>query len=82
MTDPELEEALRRAAKKGAKKALEEVGLDSERAIRDIRDLHNLLDAWRDVKRTILRTVVRWATITVLTALVLGAGIKWQLFGD
>ena len=41
----EFEESLERAAERGARHALHEVGLDGEDAAHDIRELRNLLDA-------------------------------------
>ena len=44
MPDAEFEAMLARAAEKGAKRALADVGLDGEEAALDIRDLRSLLD--------------------------------------
>lgn len=77
----ELEAMLERAAERGARHALHEVGLDGEDAARDIRALRNLLDAWREARVTAWRTVVKAVTTGLLLALVTGAAIKFKLFG-
>jgi hypothetical protein len=77
----ELEAVLERAAERGARHALHEVGLDGEDAARDIRALRNLLDAWREARVTAWRTVVKAVTTGLLLALVTGAAIKFKLFG-
>ena len=48
----EFEEILERAAERGARHALHEVGLDGEDAAHDIRELRNLLDAFNEAKKT------------------------------
>ncbi len=69
------------AAEKGARRALAHVGLQDIDAAVDLKDLRALLDAWRDAKRTMRRTVVRWLTTFVLVGLAAWAGAKLRLFG-
>ena len=57
--DAEFEAILARAAEKGAKRALADVGLDGEEAALDIRDLRSLVDFIRLVRRTAMQTAVR-----------------------
>lgn len=65
--DPvELARLLDEAAEKGARKALESVGLHGEDAGKDIQDLRTLLNGWREAKSTVLKTFVQWLTIGVL----------------
>jgi hypothetical protein len=78
---PEFETLLERAAERGARHALHEVGLDGADAARDIRALRDLLDAWREARLTAWRTVVKAMTTGLLLALVTGAVIKLKLFG-
>ena len=59
MSAAELEAMLERAAEQGAKKALAGVGLHDDDAPRDVRDLRDLIDSWRDAKREIGRTLAR-----------------------
>lgn len=63
----QLEEMLDRAAKKGAKQALCDLGLSDTDAASDIRELRSLLDSWRDTKKSIWKTLVQLGTVAVLT---------------
>ena len=71
--DPEAIEAmLVRAAKMGANQALERVGLHDEQALKDVHDLRDLLDMWRQVRTGALRTLgkmVMYAVLVVVAAL-------------
>ncbi len=69
MPDAEFEAILTRAAEKGAKRALADVGLDGDEAALDIRDLRSLVDSIRLVRRTAMQTVVRMSTTGVMLAL-------------
>lgn len=79
MGPAEIEEMLEAAAEKGARRALERVGLHDDEAGRDISDLRTLIDGWRETKRTITQAVAKWITMGLLGAMALGA---WQHFGD
>ena len=81
MPDVEFEVMLARAAEKGAKRALADVGLDGEEAALDIRDLRSLLDGIRLVRRTAMQTAVRMITTGVMLALLAGIAIKLKIFG-
>jgi hypothetical protein len=67
MTPEEFEAMLDRAAKKGARAALEELGLHDPNAEKDIEEIRNLLTSWRDTKKAIWSTVVKVVTVAVLT---------------
>ena len=67
VTPEELEAMLDRAAKKGATEALRSLGLQDESAANDIRDMRNLIDAWRMTKKSIWATPVKLGTVAVLT---------------
>ena len=73
MTELEIEAMIERAAERGAKKALADVGLHDEDAGRDVQELRGLLEAWRATRRTILQTITRVVTTAILTALAAGA---------
>jgi hypothetical protein len=60
----------------GAWRALASLGLDDERARRDMDELRELLSAWRDAKRSAARAVVAWAVSVVLALLIAGMAIK------
>lgn len=55
-----IEEATARGAARGASAALARCGLEDPNAAPDITELRELLDAWRDTKRTVRRSIVRW----------------------
>jgi len=67
MTPEEFEAMLDRAAKKGARAALEELGLHDQNAEKDLEEIRNLLTSWRDTKKAIWSTVVKVVTVAVLT---------------
>ena len=64
----QLEAMLQRAAEAGADAALRKLGLHDENATHDVAELRSLLDSWRDVRRTMLKT-----TVAILTTFLLGA---------
>ena len=70
-----IEDIARRAVESGVQKALKDIGLHDEEARRDIRDIRNLLDAWRKTKRTAWNTTVRWATTGLLGYLIFTLGV-------
>lgn len=63
----------------GARRALGALGLDDERARRDMDELRELLGAWRDAKRTAWRAVVTWAVRIALAAVLVGIAVKLRL---
>ena len=66
LTPEELEAMLDRAAKRGARAALEELGLHDEQAEKDLNELRGLLVSWRDTKRAMWVTIVKVATTATL----------------
>ncbi len=77
----DFDELLERAAERGAEHVLTHLGLENGRAARDIRELRDLLDAWRDARRTAWQTTVKVITTGFLAALLVGAAIKLKLMG-
>jgi MoaA/NifB/PqqE/SkfB family radical SAM enzyme len=77
----EFEEILERAAERGARHALSEVGLDGPDAARDIRELRGLLDAFTEAKKTAGLTVVKMLVTGMVMALLAGAFVNLKLFG-
>lgn len=59
---------IERAAEKGANTVLERVGLHDDSAGKDIRDLRNLIEDWRSLKRGVLGAVGRAIGIALLGA--------------
>jgi 2-keto-3-deoxy-L-rhamnonate aldolase RhmA len=82
MTLPQsdFEALLERAAEKGARRALADVGLDGEHAAEDVRDLRSLLAALRLVRTTAIQTAVRMIVTGLLLILVAGLAIRLKLF--
>jgi hypothetical protein len=67
------------SSQSGARRALASLGLDDERARRDMDELRELLGAWRDAKRTAWRAVVSWAVRIALAMLLIGIAVKLRL---
>jgi hypothetical protein len=63
----------------GARRALGALGLDDERARRDMDELRELLGAWRDAKRTASRAVVTWLVRIGLAMLLIGIAVRLRL---
>lgn len=72
----EFEALLEQAACRGARKALQEVGLADEDAAKDIRTLRDLAGSFKTMQSTFLQTIVRWVTIGLLALLVAGVAAK------
>ncbi len=81
MPHDDFEQMLERAAERGARHALHEVGLDGEDAAHDIRELRNLLDAFNEAKKTAGLTIVKMLVTGLVLALMTGSLIKLKLFG-
>lgn len=81
LTLAEQEAMLNRAAQKGAKLALKDVGLDGPDAANDIQELRSLMQVLNMAKRTAWQTVVRISTAGLLAILIAGVAIKLKLFG-
>ena len=67
LTPDDLEEMLDNAARRGAKEALRSIGLLDDDAQKDILEMRNLIEAWRDTRRSIWSTVVKVTTVALLT---------------
>ena len=76
----DFEALLERAAEKGARRALADVGLDGEHAAEDVHDLRSLLAALRLVRTTAIQTAVRMIVAGVLVVLVAGLVVRLKLF--
>jgi len=55
----DLNQMIERSAQRGARLALSELGLEDHQAPRDLRDLRNLLIAWRRIRRQVLEVMLR-----------------------
>jgi hypothetical protein len=78
----DFDELLDRAAERGARRALADVGLDGDDAAHDIRELRGLLDAFNCAKHTAWQTVIKIVTTGFLLALFAGAVVKLKVFGS
>ena len=63
----------------GARRALASLGLDDERARRDMDELRELLSAWRDAKRSAWRAVVTWVVRVTLAMVLIGIAVRLRL---
>jgi len=81
MPQNDFEQMLERAAERGARNALQGVGLDGEDAAHDIRELRNLLDAFNEAKRTASMTIIKMVVTGLVMAILTGTLIKLKLFG-
>ena len=77
----DFDDLLDRAAERGAERCLAHLGLENGHAAKDIRELRDLLEAWRDARRTAWRTFIRTVTTGILSLLLIGAAIKLKLMG-
>lgn len=80
-TEEQLEIMLNRAARKGAKQALEDIGIESADAAHDVKELRSLLSSYRMAKNTMWQTIIRILTAGFLIALMTGISLKLKLFG-
>jgi 2-iminoacetate synthase ThiH len=78
MSPEVIEQMIARAAQQGAKAALESIGLHDENAGQDMKELRNLLDAWRSTKKTVWSQVVKATTMAVLGAIAAGAFLQFK----
>ena len=63
----------------GAERALAAIGLTDENARRDMDELRELLQAWRDAKASAWKAAVGWVMRFGLAALVVGMAVKLGL---
>ena len=77
----DFDEVLDRAAERGAERVLAHLGLENGHAARDIRELRDLLEAWRDARRTAWQTIIKVVTTGLLAVILVGAAIKLKLMG-
>ena len=77
----DFDELLDCAAQRGAERVLTHLGLENGRAAKDIRELRDLLEAWRDARRTAWQTTVKVVTTGILAVLLVGMAFKLKLLG-
>ena len=54
----DLDQLIESAARRGARLALAELGLEDARSPQDVRDLRNLLVSWRKIRKEAVNTVI------------------------
>lgn len=69
------------ASETGAQRALASLGLDDDRARRDMDELRELLGAWRDAKRSAWQAVLSWILRLALASVLIGMAVKLDLTG-
>lgn len=74
-----LRALIEEASEAGAERALEALGLADPKARRDMDELRELLQAWRDAKKSAWTAVVNWAVRILLALLVLGMSVRLGL---
>jgi hypothetical protein len=74
-----LRAMIEEASEAGASKALAALGLEDERARRDMDELRELLVTWRDVKRSAWQTAASWVVRVLLATLMVGMAYRMGL---
>jgi uncharacterized membrane protein YdfJ with MMPL/SSD domain len=69
------------ASEAGVERALSALELAGQGARRDMDELRELLQAWRDAKRSAWQAVVTWVVRIGLAALLVGMAVKLGLTG-
>ena len=79
VSDENIYLLITQASEEGAARALAQLGLSDAEAGSDISELRDLLDSWRDTKKTARQAVIRWIMRLILSALLLGLAVKFKL---
>ena len=69
------------ASERGAGRALERLGLADRGAEGDVRELRELLSAWRDAKKAARGAVIGWMARIAMALILLGIAVKTGLVG-
>lgn len=69
------------ASELGAARMLSRMGLDDARAHHDLAALREMLNAWRDAKRSAWRAAIQWLVRGVLALLIFAIAVRLGL-GD
>jgi hypothetical protein len=77
-----LRALIEEASEVGAERALSAMGLKDANAGRDMAELRELLQAWRDAKKSAWNAIVTWAVRIFLAVLVAGMAVKMGLFAQ
>ena len=74
-----LVEVAEAASEAGATRALNLIGLHDADAGKDIVELRQLVQGWRDAKTSALRAIVTWAVRGAIALLLLGLALRLGL---
>ena len=80
-TGARLEDLLAEAGERGATRVLARLGLADESAGRDVKELRELLGAWRDAKASAWKATWHWVLRVVWALLLAGLAVRLG-FGD
>ncbi|MBH9537007.1 DUF6127 family protein [Novosphingopyxis sp. YJ-S2-01] len=64
------------ASDAGAARALERLGLADPQAHGDVRELRQLLDAWREAKRGALKAGLDWLVKALIALMLIGIAVR------
>jgi hypothetical protein len=67
------------AAQAGAARALASLGLTDDKAGHDIIELRQLVQGWRDARKSAVKLVIGWLFRTLMALMLLGAAFKLGL---
>ncbi len=76
-----LRALIEEASEQGAARALAHLGLDDDKAPKDMTELRELLTAWRDAKSSARKAAIGWIVRMALALLVIGIAVKLGLTG-
>ena len=68
------------ASELGARRALASLGLEDAAAGKDMRELRDLLGAWRDAKKSAVQAIAGWFVRLLLALMVVGIAVKTGLW--
>ena len=71
-----LRAIIEEASELGAERVLSRMGLDDLKALADLSELRQLLQAWRDAKASAWKAVIAWVVRGALALLLLGIVIR------
>ena len=81
MPEEDFENLLGKVAERGARAALATVGLENGHAARDILELRDLLEAWREARRAAWQAIVKAIVTGLLAVALIGIGFKLKFMG-
>ncbi len=67
------------ASEDGARRALARLGLQDDKASRDMAELRELLGAWRDAKTSARKAAIAWIVRLCLALILIGLAVKLDL---